>query len=123
MELWKNPKIFFVKTVENPPESGVWVEETTERHYYGNVLKMRKRWDGASKVNDDLSIGNQLSIIADPYMYENLAAIRYCYFMGAWWKITDVEVERPRLTLTLGGVYNGKQVEPSFTTCRHSGKS
>lgn len=102
--------IGFIQTVESPPDSGVWVEEVAERHYYGNVLKMRKRFDSGNKVNDDITIGNQLSIIADAYMNENLAAIRYAYFMGAWWKIVDVEVQRPRLILTLGGVYNGKQV-------------
>ena len=102
--------IGFIQTVENPPESGVWVEKVTERHYFGNVLKMRKSFNNSGKVNDDLNIGNQLSIIADPFMNQNLAAIRYCYYMGAWWKVTDVEVERPRMILTLGGVYNGKQV-------------
>ena len=105
--------IGFIKTVENPPGSGVWNEECTERHYYGNVLKMRKSFSNPGKVNDDLTIGNQISIIADHYINENLAAIRYCYYMGAWWKIVDVEVERPRLILTLGGVYNGKQVGSS----------
>lgn len=105
--------IGFIKTVEDPPESGVWKEETTERHYYGNVLKLRKRFDNAGKVNDDLTIGNQISIIADAYLNQNLAAIKYCQFMGAWWKIVDVEVERPRLILTLGGVYNGKQIGSS----------
>ena len=101
--------IGFVQTIENPPDSGVWVEMATERHYYGNVLKMRKRYDNPGKVNDDITIGNQISIIADAYMYQNLASIKYCKFMGSWWKITDVEVERPRLILTLGGVYNGRQ--------------
>lgn len=101
--------IGFVRTVEDPPDSGVYVEERTERHYYGNVLKLRKRYDNPGKVNDDITIGNQISIIADAYMNENLAYIKYCKFMGSWWKITEVEVERPRLILTLGGVYNGKQ--------------
>ena len=105
--------IGFIQTVEDPPDSGVWVEKCVERHYYGNILKMRKRFDSAGKVNDDLTIGNQISIIADPYLNQNLASIRYCSYMGAWWKIVDVEVERPRLTLTLGGVYNGKQVKSS----------
>lgn len=102
--------IGFIQTVENPPGSGAWVEETTERHYYGNVLRMRKSFSNPGKVNDDLTIGNQISIIADPFILQNLASIKYCYYMGSWWKITDVEVERPRLILTLGGVYNGKQV-------------
>lgn len=105
--------IGFIETVESPPGSGVWVEKCVERHYYGNIIKMRKRFDSASKVNDDIILGNQISIIADAYMNQNLSAIRYCYYMGSWWKVIDVEVERPRFLLTLGGVYNGKQVGTS----------
>ena len=32
--------------------------------------------------------------------------MRYVEFMGAKWKISSVEVQYPRLILTVGGVYN-----------------
>lgn len=92
-------------TVETKP--GVWTEKIVERSYYGDLIRNSRRLQSSSeKVNDDLNISNQLSIVSDPYAYENFHSMRYVKFMGAKWKITDVEVQYPRLTLTLGGVYN-----------------
>lgn len=92
-------------TVETKP--GVWTEKIVERDYYGDLIRNSRRLQSSSeKVNDDLTISNQLSIVSDPYAYENFHSMRYVKFMGAKWKVTDVEVQYPRLTLTLGGVYN-----------------
>jgi hypothetical protein len=35
--------------------------------------------------------------------------MRYVEFMGTKWKITNIEVQYPRLTLSIGGEYNGQQ--------------
>lgn len=92
-------------TVETKP--GVWTEKIVERDYYGDLIRNSRRLQSSSeKVNDDLTISNQLSIVSDPYAYENFHSMRYVKFMGAKWKVTDVEVQYPRLILTLGGVYN-----------------
>ena len=96
-------KIGFAVAAETEP--GVWIEEITERLYYGNVIHNSRRLQTAG-VNDNIEISNKLSIIADPYAFENFHAIRYATFMGSKWKVTDVEVEYPRLQLTLGGLYN-----------------
>ena len=86
---------------------GVWVEKITRRNYYGDVLRNSKRWDTTDHVNDNLSVSNKISIVADPYAYQHFFAIRFVNWMGADWKVTEVEEQRPRLILTLGGVYNG----------------
>lgn len=59
------------------------------------------------KVNDDLSVNNSISIVADAYAIENFFAMRYVQWMGILWIVSTVEVQSPRLLLTLGGVYNG----------------
>jgi hypothetical protein len=84
----------------------VWTEEITERKYYGDVLKMGKRDHAGIGLNDDIIFTNRLSIIADPFIRENLQNIRYVEWMNAKWKISNVEVSFPRLILDLGGVYN-----------------
>ena len=61
----------------------------------------------ADKVNDDLTIANTLSILADPTLYKHFDSIKYAEIMGAIWKVTEVQIDYPRLTLTLGGLYNG----------------
>ena len=96
--------IGYVETVESRP--GVWKEQATEREYYGDVIRNTRRLDTADKLNDDVNIGNSVSIVADPFAYQNFHAMRYVVFMGTKWKITTVEVQYPRLILTLGGVYN-----------------
>ena len=89
---------------------GVWKPEVTERKYFGDVLRNSSRWSTSSdSTNDDLNISNQISIVADPFAYRNFHSIKYVEFMGAKWKVSNIRVERPRLTLSLGGVYNGEQ--------------
>lgn len=100
-------KIGYAETVETAP--GVWKEQITVRDYYGDLTRNTRRLQSADKVNDDLNISNELSIISDPYAMENFHSMRYAEFMGAKWKISDVEVLYPRLRLTLGGLYNGEQ--------------
>lgn len=98
----------YAETVEVTP--GYWKDQITERKYSGDILKNTNRWYGSSdSTNDDLSISNQLSILADPYAYQNFHSIKYAEFMGSNWKVTNVEVRYPRLILTLGGTYNGEQ--------------
>ena len=97
--------IGYAKTVETMP--GVWAEQITERDYYGDVIRNSRRLQSSDKVNDDINISNQISIVADPYAINNFHSMRYAKFMGAKWKISDVEVQYPRLLLTLGGLYNG----------------
>lgn len=101
-------KIGFMETVETTP--GVYEEQITERNYYGDVMRVSRRYSGSSeKVNDDLDINNEISIVADAYAYQNFHALRYVEWMGAKWKVSSVTVERPRLILSVGGVYNGPQ--------------
>lgn len=97
--------IGFAETVETEP--GVWVEEMTVRPYYGDLVRNTRRLENSGGVNDNVNISNDISIIADPYANHNFHSIRYIEFMGAKWKVSNIEVQYPRLILTIGGVYNG----------------
>lgn len=88
---------------------GIWQEEIEERDYYGDVTRLSRRWDSAETLNDNLTFNNSLSIVADEYAYQNFSAIRYVKWMGASFKVSNVEVSHPRLILTFGGVYNGPE--------------
>lgn len=98
-------KIGYAETAETNP--GVWTEQIVERSYYGDMIRNTRRLQSAEQVNDNINIANDLSIIADPYAINNFHSMRYAEFMGAKWKISNVEVQYPRLILTLGGLYNG----------------
>lgn len=92
---------------------GVYSEITTEHNYYGDVTKNVRRSEGGESINDNLTVSNTISIVADPFAYENFYAMRYVKWMGSYWKINSVEVIRPRLILSIGGVYNGEKAATS----------
>lgn len=98
--------IGFAQTVKSSP--GVFKEDIVERSYFGDMIRNTRTLQSTDQVNDNVNISNQLSIIADPYSQQNFHSMRYAKFMGAKWKITNVEVQYPRLVLTLGGLYNGQ---------------
>lgn len=85
---------------------GVHAEEYYEQFYSGDLMRDTRSLQTANKLNDDITISNQISIVADPFATENFHAIRYVKYMGAAWKVTSVEVQYPRLILSVGGVFN-----------------
>lgn len=98
-------KIGYAVTVETVP--GVWEEQITEREYFGDVIRNTRRLKSTDQINDDITISNEISIVADPFAYENFHSMRYVEFMNAKWKIESVDVQHPRLNLSIGGLYNG----------------
>lgn len=86
---------------------GVWEDCIIERPYRGDILQNMNRWKTSEQVNDNLTIDNKISIISDPYACENFGCIRYIKWMGVRWKVNTIEIVRPRLILSIGGVYNG----------------
>ncbi len=99
-------KIGFAQVEEVKP--GVWKEVITERNYYGDLVKNIRNLQGAQQLNDDINISNEFSILADPFAIENFHMMRYIEYMNVKWKISRVDVQYPRLTLSVGGVYNGE---------------
>lgn len=86
---------------------GVYGEVFSRRKAYGDVIRNNRKLENGVGLNDDLALNNQISIIADAYAVKHFFSIRYVEWMGANWKVTNVEVQPPRLILTIGGVYNG----------------
>lgn len=95
--------IGFAETVETVP--GVWEEQITEHKYYGDLIRNTRRLQTTDQLNDDINVANELSIVADPFARDHFHSMRYAELMGAKWKITNVEVQYPRLLLTVGGLY------------------
>lgn len=99
-------KIGYVLTTETAP--GVWSDgKPIERYYRGDVLQNNRRWETTSSVNDDIKINNRLSIVADPFAYENLYTMKYVEWYGTKWKVSEVDIQPPRIIISLGGVYDG----------------
>lgn len=101
-------KVGYVENIETSP--GVWTEsKVIERLYTGDIIRNTRRRDSGEHLNDDININNEISIVADSFANQNFHLLRYAEWMGTRWKITNVDVQPPRLILSLGGVYNGEQ--------------
>lgn len=107
MAKWYGEVGFVDETVEVKP--GIWAEQIVKKSYSGNIISNHWKRQNSGKVNSDINISNQISIVADPYANENCSKIVYVEFMGSKWQVTDVEVQFPRLILSIGGVYNEPQ--------------
>lgn len=90
---------------------GVSLPTISEREYYGDIVRNVRRYENGGKVNDDLNINMTLSIVADPFAFQNFHQLKYAEYMGAKWKAVSVEPQFPRLVITLGGVWNGEDAE------------
>lgn len=98
--------IGYVETIETVP--GVWTPSVIEREYFGDILRESRYINAGEKVNEDFTVRNRISIIADPYANQHFHSIKYVTWMNSKWVVTAVEVKAPRLNLTIGGIYNGE---------------
>jgi hypothetical protein len=94
-----------VEKMVDGQHTGVWNPQITVRKYYGELTNPVNRWTTGSDVNDDSNFNSKLSIVSDPFAINNFHSIKYVEYMGIKWKVTSVEIMRPRLLLTLGGEY------------------
>lgn len=97
-------KVGYIKTVETEP--GVWEETAIEKQYYGDVTKNTSRYTSNGNTNDDITISNTISVVADQFASENYMHMRYVIFMNSKWKISNVELAYPRIILSIGGLYH-----------------
>lgn len=86
---------------------GYWDDVIIEKTYRGDIIRDTRRWSPTDQVTEDLTLNNSISILADAFAYQNFHSIIYIKWMGSLWKIQHVEVQRPRLILMIGGIYNG----------------
>ena len=101
----------YAELVELEDRPGIWVEDIIEREYFGDLIRNTRRLQTGDKVNDNINIANEISVVVDPYATEHFLAMRYVTFMNSKWKITDARVEYPRIILTVGGLYNGEETK------------
>lgn len=95
--------------VETEIRPGVWIPKIEKKTYYGDVLRVTKRIDQNGNLNDNISISNQFSLVADDYALTHFHMMRYVEWQGAKWAVKTVEVNRPRLIVSVGGVYHAQE--------------
>jgi hypothetical protein len=86
---------------------GVYEDVIVEHNYYGDVIQNTRQLTEGEHLHKDLSVGNNISIVADAYANDHFFAIRYVEWAGVLWTVDSVEVQSPRLLLRIGEVYHG----------------
>lgn len=98
-------KVGYATKAETSP--GIWEEIITEKSYYGDVTSNRYKHQNSGIVNTDLNLTIYISILADPFAYNNCSDIAYVEYNNCKWKVSDIDPsQRPRIILTIGGKYN-----------------
>jgi hypothetical protein len=99
----------YASDVESVP--GVWTEGVTEHNYYGDVIQYSRSLEPASQnpptTSNNIAMRNSFSIVGDEQAFGNIQQMRYVVWQGSRWTITNVEVRRPRLILTIGEQWDG----------------
>lgn len=96
-------KIGFATQSETRP--GIWEDTIEERPYKGDIMTNTRRFDTSEGINDDVVLSNRFSVVSDAYLLSHIPAMRYLEYMGTKFKIVSAEIERPRVSISVGGVY------------------
>lgn len=95
-----------VYVVEEETTPGVWSPVEKSRMMKGDVIHQVSRHQTSDKINDDIILNHRISLIGDAFAFENYYNIRYVKMDSIKWKVTAIEIKRPRLIVTLGGMWN-----------------
>ena len=92
-------------------ETDIWEDVISEKGpYYGDILRNNQSYDQGDTLSGDVRITNQLSIVGDDFLFENLENVRYILYKNQR-RIVSLEEAYPRVTINLGGIYNGPTPE------------
>lgn len=91
--------------VQEETSPGIWEDVIEWRPYKGDVISNSRRYDPSENINDDFVLSNRFSIVSDAFLYSHVPAMRCLEYMGSVFKITSVNIERPRVDISVGGVY------------------
>lgn len=86
---------------------GIFKPKIIERPYFGDVLKDKRTFQTSGNQNSNLVISNQISVISDVHLQNNWTSVKYVVWRGVKWSVKYIDVDYPRISLTLGDVYNG----------------
>ena len=97
--------IGYIVQVKTGP--GVWEDKEVEKIYRGDVILNQQRWQKSEEISDNFNLDNSISILADEFAYDNIGYIKYIVYRGKKWCVQSLSINRPRIVLQIGGLYNG----------------
>ena len=92
-------------------DEGVYDVKVTERQAFGDVVRSYRNNQDIGKLNANINFDMAVSVVADDYLKEHLDLAVYVRWGTLYLAVTSVEMNHPRITLTLGGVWHGPKAE------------
>jgi len=86
---------------------GVWSPVEHPKRMKGDLLRLSASNRDDDRINSNLSLNHRVSLVGDAYAFNNYYNIRWISIDGVKWEVDSIEIQRPRLVATLGGVWNG----------------
>ena len=86
---------------------GVWSPVERPRKMKGDLLRLSSSTRDDDNVNSDISLNHRVSLVGDAYAFSNYYDIRWIKIDNVKWEVDSIEIQRPRIIATLGGVWNG----------------
>lgn len=98
-------KVGFATQTETSP--GVWEDVTVERLMKGDVIRANTTISMDGKVNGDVTFNHRVSLVGASLPLMEYYNIKYITLDGYKWEVKSIEIQRPRIIVTLGGMWNG----------------
>ena len=85
----------------------VWEDVVEEKPMRGDVLKSYAYYPNVTAMHETTNLGHRISLIGNEYLLKQYMQMKYVVMDGTYWEVSTVEIQRPRVIATLGGIYNG----------------
>lgn len=82
---------------------GVWTPVEIPRKMRGDMLRQSSSTQNDDKVNSNTTLSHRVSLVGDAYAFGNYFYIKWIEVDGYKWEVNSVEIQRPRIIVTLGG--------------------
>jgi hypothetical protein len=86
---------------------GVWSSVETPLIMKGDIIRETSSSQDDGKVNSNISLNHRVSLIGGAYSFKNYYFMKWIEIDGRKWEISSIEIQRPRIIVTLGGLWNG----------------
>lgn len=87
---------------------GVWSPVENPRTMKGEIIRQSSTNPDHGKINSDISLNHRVSLWGDAYAFDSYYAIKWIQIDGRKWEVTSVEIKRPRIIVTVGGLWNAQ---------------
>lgn len=86
---------------------GVWSQVETQRMMKGDVISQSSHSQNGDKLNSDITLNQRVSLLGDLYAFNNYYNLKWIKIHGRKWTVSSVEIQRPRIIVAVGGLWNG----------------